>query len=219
MHLHQEQQSSFLGSTDADAAVEDLRAKLSGGTRFMLGIAGAPGSGKSTLAARLGDVPVSGGSVVVPMDGFHLANAVIDGTPLKNRKGAIDTFDGAGYVSLLRRIREQQEPVVFAPDFRRDIDEPVAGSIAVPASVQLVITEGNYLLSDVGPWKEVRTILDEIWFVESPAELRISRLIERHVAFGAARAAAEAWTLGPDQANAKMIESDRHRADRVIRWA
>ncbi|MFF2298513.1 nucleoside/nucleotide kinase family protein [Arthrobacter sp. NPDC058127] len=217
--LQQEQQISVFGSPGADEAVEDLRAKLANGTRFMLGIVGAPGSGKSTLAARLRDFAAPDASVVVPMDGFHLANSIIDGTPLKNRKGAIDTFDGGGYLSLLRRIKEQQEKIVFAPDFRRDIDEPIAASIAVHASMQLVITEGNYLLADSGPWKEVRTLLDEIWFVESPPELRVSRLVERHMAFGMDRTAAEAWTLGPDQANAGMIESTRNRADRIIRWA
>lgn len=184
----------------------------------MLGIVGAPGSGKSTLAARIRESALPEPAVVIPMDGFHLANAIIDGTPRKNRKGAIDTFDGSGYLSVLKRIREQQEAVVYAPDFRRDLDEPVAAAIAVPAASPLVITEGNYLLADEAPWHEVSGLLDEVWFVESPPELRISRLIKRHVAFGMDQAAAEAWTLGPDQANARLIESTRHRADRVIRW-
>ena len=216
--MRQEKAVSLFGSAEADEAIKGLRRKQSNGTRFMLGIIGPPGSGKSTLAARLQDYFAPGESIVVPMDGFHLANAVISGTALKDRRGAIDTFDGGGYISLLRRLKERKEPLVYVPDFCRDIDEPIAASIAVPTDIPLVITEGNYLLADEEPWSGVRGILDEVWYVDTPAELRMSRLIERHVAFGMDRAAAEAWATGPDEANARLIESTRHRADRIIPW-
>lgn len=205
-------------SPDIQQAVAGLRSKLATGHRVLLGVAGEPGSGKSTFSACLAEALGPGSALVVPMDGFHLGNAIIDGTPLKQRKGAPDTFDVGGYLSLLRRLAQRDEEVVYAPDFRRSIDEPVAASIAVPAAVPLIITEGNYLLADEPQWQQVRSQLDEVWFVDTPRELRLSRLVERHMLFGMDRPAAEAWASGSDEANARLIEATRHRADRIIRW-
>jgi pantothenate kinase len=207
-----------MDSPEIIEAMDALRARLVPGTRTILGIAGAPGSGKSTFAEWIRQQFGPGLAVVVPMDGFHLGNAVIDGTPLRQRKGAIDTFDAGGYLSLLRRLARRDEPVVYAPAFRRTLDEPVAASIAVPAEVPLVITEGNYLLAEPDPWKEVRAQLDEVWFVDTPHALRLKRLVERHVSFGMDRAAAVAWATGPDEANAVLIQATRPAADRVIPW-
>jgi len=207
-----------MDSPEITQALDALRGRMTPGTRTILGIAGAPGSGKSTFAAWLQEQFSPGTSVVVPMDGFHLGNAIIEGTPLRDRKGAIDTFDGGGYLSLLRRLVRRDEAVVYAPEFRRTLDEPVAASIAVPAEVPLVITEGNYLLADQEPWKEVRAQLDEVWFLETPHELRLQRLVDRHVSFGMDREAALAWASGPDEANARLTQTTRPAADRVIPW-
>ena len=207
-----------MDSPEIVQAVDALRRRLAPDTRTILGIAGAPGSGKSTFAAWLQEQFSPGTAVVVPMDGFHLGNAIIEGTPLRERKGAIDTFDGGGYLSLLRRLARRDEAVVYAPEFRRTLDEPVAASIAVPADVPLVITEGNYLLAGQEPWKEVRAQLDEVWFLETPPALRLQRLVDRHVSFGMDRAAALAWATGPDEANARLIQAGRQAADRIIPW-
>lgn len=207
-----------MDSPEVTQAVAALRHRLDGGQRTLLGITGAPGSGKSTFAAWLQRHLGAELAVVVPMDGFHLGNAIIDGTPLRQRKGAMDTFDVGGYLSLLQRLVRRDEDVVYAPEFRRTLDEPVAASIAVPASVPLVITEGNYLLAETPQWKEVRAQLDEVWFMETAPELRLGRLVDRHVEFGMVRAAAEAWATGPDEANAVLIEATRQRADRIIPW-
>lgn len=205
-------------SQEVDRAVADLRLRLGDGNRMLLGIVGAPGSGKSTFSACLRDHLGAGSAVVVPMDGFHLGNAIIDGTPLKQRKGAIETFDVGGYLSLLQRLARRNEDVVYAPDFRRSIDEPVSASIEVPAAVPLVITEGNYLLAELPRWQEVRAQLDEVWFLETPRELRLSRLVDRHVLFGKSRPSAESWVAGSDEANARLIDATRHAADRIIPW-
>lgn len=210
--------SRAFDSPDIRQAVADLRLRLADGSRLLLGVAGAPGAGKSTFSASLADFFGPGAALVVPMDGFHLGNAVIDGTPLRQRKGAPDTFDVGGYFSLLQRLARRDEDVVYAPDFRRSIDEPVAASIAVPASVPLIITEGNYLLAENPAWQRVRSQLDAVWFIDTPPALRLSRLVERHMAFGMDRPAAEAWANGSDEANARLIEATRDRADRVILW-
>jgi len=207
-----------MDSPEVLQALAALRHRLDGGRRTLLGITGAPGSGKSTFAAWLQQQFGAELAVVVPMDGFHLGNAIIDGTPLRQRKGAMDTFDVGGYLSLLQRLARRDEAVVYAPEFRRALDEPVAASIAVPASVPLVITEGNYLLAETPQWKEVRAQLDEVWFMDTEAELRLGRLVDRHVEFGMERTAAEAWALGPDETNALLIEATRQGADRIIPW-
>lgn len=207
-----------MDSPEIAEAMDAVRRRLAPGTRVILGIAGAPGSGKSTFAEWIRQQFGPGQAVVVPMDGFHLGNAIIDGTPLRQRKGAIDTFDGGGYLALLRRLVRRDEAVVYAPEFRRTLDEPVAASIAVPAEIPLVITEGNYLLAEQEPWKEIRAQLDEVWFVDTPEELRLRRLVARHVSFGMGQAAAEAWASGPDEANARLIRTTRPAADRIIRW-
>lgn len=200
------------------AAITGLKQLLAHGNRVLLGITGPPGSGKSTFSELLLRHFRPGDAVVVPMDGFHLGNAIIDGTPLRQRKGAIDTFDAGGYLSLLRRLAQREEEVVYAPDFRRSMDEPVAASIAVPARVPLVITEGNYLLAEQDPWPKVRAQLDEVWFLDSPQAVRLARLVERHVRFGMDRTAAEAWATGSDEVNARLIEATRNSANRIIPW-
>ena len=207
-----------MDSPEISQAMDALRRRLTSGSRTILGIVGAPGSGKSTFAAWIQQQFGPGSAVVVPMDGFHLGNAIIDGTPLRRRKGAIDTFDAGGYLSLLRRLVRRDEAVVYAPEFRRTIDEPVAASIAIPAEVPLVITEGNYLLAEQEPWKEVRAQLDEVWFVDTPPALRLSRLVARHVEFGMEPGAAQAWAEGPDETNAVLIQATRPAADRIIPW-
>lgn len=206
-------------SAEIQQAVAHLRSRLTSGKRLLLGVAGSPGSGKSTFSACLADALGPQTALVVPMDGFHLGNAIIDGTPLRQRKGAPDTFDVGGYLSLLQRLARRDEDVVYAPDFRRTIDEPVAASLAVPAAIPIIITEGNYLLNDDPRWQQVRAQLDEVWFIDTPHELRLARLVERHMLYGMDRAAAEAWANGPDAANARLIEAMRPSADRIIPWS
>lgn len=201
--------------TIADA-IERAEAHARSQRRVLLGIAGSPGAGKSTLAYAIAD-RLGPQACVVAMDGFHLAQRELERLGRAERKGAPDTFDAAGYVAMLRRLRDPQEAVVYAPEFRRELEEPIAGAVAVAAQVPVVVTEGNYLLLEGSPWSAVRPLLDEAWFVITPGELRVQRLISRHIAFGRSPEAARAWALGSDQRNADLISSTRHRADAVVR--
>jgi pantothenate kinase len=186
--------------------------------RALLGLVGPPGSGKSTLAAAL-QAEFADVAQVVPMDGFHLANVELERLGRRARKGAPDTFDSGGYVALLRRLLAQQDDeVVYAPEFRREIEEPIANAIPVFSRTQLVITEGNYLLLDEGPWAEVKSLLDEIWYVDVDDALRVDRLTQRHVQFGRSADEATAWVAGTDEPNARLIEASRARASFVFRW-
>ncbi len=186
---------------------------LGRGRRGLLGIVGAPGAGKSTLAQELaGTVP---GAVVVPMDGFHLPTAALEPRGWVEERGTPRTFDAAGYVALLARLRDGAD--VRAPAFDRSIEEPVPDMIDVPADTPLVITEGNYLLLDRAPWSSVADLLDEVWYVEVPEEVRLQRLIARHVEFGRTPAdARERATRGSDAANARLVAASRPRADLVV---
>ena len=203
-------------SAEIQQAVTELRSRLTAGRRVLLGVAGSPGSGKSTFSACLADALGPNSALVVPMDGFHLGNAIIDGTPLRQRKGAPDTFDVGGYLSLLKRLVRRDEEVVYAPEFRRTIDEPVAASLAIPATVPVIITEGNYLLFTTGGWERVGPLLDEVWYADLDPATRLDRLVDRHVRFGKDRAAAVAWATGTDERNAALIAATRERADLIV---
>lgn len=130
-----------------DDAVRRAQVLAEQGGRRLLGVAGPPGAGKSTLAAGLA-AALGPLAVLVPMDGFHLASNQLHRLGLADWKGAPETFDAAGLVALLRRLRSTEDEVVYAPTFDRDLEEPIAGAIAVPRTVPLVVIEGNYLLHD-----------------------------------------------------------------------
>lgn len=200
------------------AFLSRIDALLAGGGRRLLGLVGAPGAGKSTLAQALLEAYV-GVAQIVPMDGYHLANVELARLGRAGRKGAPDTFDADGYVALLRRLRAQRDDeIVYAPEFRREIEEPIAGAIAVLPSTRLVIAEGNYLLMDEGPWAQVAALLDDSWYVDIDPGLRQQRLVARHVQFGRSAGAAADWVQHTDEPNARRIEATRGRARVVFRW-
>ena len=183
--------------------------------RAILGITGPPAAGKSTLAQRL-RTELGTAAAYVPLDGFHLAHQLLVENGLVERKGAPDTFDAAGYVALLRRLRDPAEGVVYAPRFDRDIEDSIANAIPVPPDVPLVITEGNYLLLRSGPWVQVAGLLDEVWYLDLAEETRLRRLIGRHMEFGRDSAEARERATGSDQRNAVLIEAGRDYASLVV---
>lgn len=186
--------------------------------RAILGITGSPGAGKSTYAEELvRDLTVLGHKVVlVPMDGFHLSQAALDERGLGSVKGAPQTFDASGYVALLRRLRDPDGSVVWAPRFDRGLEDPIAASIPVGPEVTLVVTEGNYLLHDQEPWIAVRPLLDECWYLDLEEDERHRRLEARHRRFGRTPEQAHERTMGSDETNARLIAATASRADAVL---
>ena len=191
------------------------QALAGGASRRILGIAGAPGAGKSTLARRLVDA-VGATAVLIGMDGYHLAQAELERLGRAERKGAPDTFDAAGYVALLRRLRTSGAGTIYAPEFRRAIEEPIAGAVAVPPGVSLVVTDGNYLLLDSEPWSAIRALLDEVWFLAPDEDTRRAWLTSRHCRYGRTPAQAAERTTGSDERNARLVAPTARRADLIL---
>nr|WP_238355496.1 nucleoside/nucleotide kinase family protein [Kribbella sandramycini] len=187
----------------------------------MLGITGAPAAGKSTFAEQLvAQLTAAGHQVaLVPMDGYHLAQSVLDELGLADVKGAPHTFDGYGFVALLRRLKEAPGEPIWAPRFDRGIEDSIAASIGVAPEVGLVVTEGNYLLFDEMPWATVRTLLDQCWYVDVPEELRHTRLEARHRQFGRSAEEAHERTFGSDERNARLIAATAPAADAIVHLA
>jgi pantothenate kinase len=216
--------SRLLPPADLERLVQRVRARAAAAPerRVIVGIAGAPGAGKTTLAEDLvaaladGRPPAEAGVAHLPMDGFHLADVQLDALGLRQRKGAPETFDAHGYLATLRRLRSGDPATVYVPGFERELEQPVAAAIALPASAQVVVSEGNYLLVEQEPWPRIRALVDEVWFVDITDRERLRRLVERHTRFGKAADAAQSWALGPDQANADLVLATRERADLVV---
>lgn len=220
-----EPQTTVTADSSASFSLTDLAqrviALLPENGRILVGIAGSPGAGKTTLArdvaarvsALLGSVE---SAVHLPMDGYHLANTTLNRLGRHDRKGAIDTFDGWGFVALLRRLLAETNHPVYAPSFDRRVDEGIAGEIAVNPSVRVVIVEGNYLLVDAEPWAQVAGLLAESWFCETSEGERLRRLVDRHEQHGRSPAAALAWAESVDGRNALLIEATRPRATLTV---
>ncbi|MBN9605694.1 MAG: hypothetical protein J0G30_03690 [Actinomycetales bacterium] len=200
----------------ADAA-ETLAAGFStrrgpAATRLLLGVVGPPGVGKSTFAEALVARLTAHGSpaTVLPMDGFHLPQAELVRLGRRERMGAPDTFDVDGFVATLAAVRAD-DGAVRAPLFDRAIEEPVPGALTIGPEVRIAIVEGNYLLHDTGGWERVGPLLDAAIALEVPEEIRLDRLVARHVASGKTPEAARAWATGPDAANARLIAASLAR--------
>lgn len=203
----------------AELAAEISATRREAGRRIIAGFAGAPGSGKSTLAERvcaeLGDE-----AVLVPLDGWHLSAGLTRDIGASQRRGAPHTFDVVGFLALLRRIRAQGEsadgPTIYAPEYRRDLEEPVAGAIAVDVTTPIVLVEGNYLLLDRPVWRDIRPLLDLSYYVQLDSEERRRRLILRHVEFGKTFDEAARWVEMSDERNTRLIEQKLLQPSRFV---
>lgn len=208
------------------AAVAELAAQViagyrnRGNRRFLLGITGTPAAGKSTLAANLTRAinrqVASEIAVVVPMDGFHYHNDILEQKKLLPLKGIPETFDGAGFVALVKRLAGEPEAVIDCPAYDRRLHNPVPDGIRVAAAHKIIIIEGNYLLLDRAPWCELGGLLHETWFIDTPPEVTRGRLIRRHSRSGRTEAEAVRKIESTDRPNAVLIRQSRSRADKVI---
>jgi pantothenate kinase len=198
------------------ALVDRLREFATESPRTIVGLCGPPGVGKSSLARQLVAALGPDVAAVVPLDGFHLANRVLDELGIADHKGAPPTFDVDGYAAMLGRLATPDDAVVYAPEFHRDLEESYAGSLAVPRKVPLVVTEGNYLLLPDPRWRRARAHLHEVWYLELDDQVRRERLIARHRSFGRTESEARAWVEQVDEPNARRIAATAAYADLVV---
>lgn len=201
-----------------DELLDRCRALIATGERRVLGIAGTPGAGKSTLCAAL-IANLGGAAVLVGQDGFHFANQELERLGRRSRKGAPDTFDVDGYVALLGRLASAptpDAPAIYAPVFDRALEESIGSAVPVPWDVPLVITEGNYLLSDDLGWQRVREHLHESWFVDVAPEVRHERLVRRRVSFGHSPGDSADWVRDVDERNATIVDGTRGNAELLL---
>ncbi|WP_316247402.1 Pantothenate kinase [Roseobacter fucihabitans] len=173
--------------------------------RRIVAIAGAPGSGKSTLAQRLAEKLTYMGTQaqVVPMDGFHLDNRILDGLGLFTRKGAPETFDVHGFKRLVAALGSGSP--VYYPLFDRTRDLSIAGAGVLSADCDTVIVEGNYLLLDAPHWRDLSDVWDVRVNLSVPLDILRQRLTARWLAQGLAPDAALARAEGNDLVNARRI--------------
>lgn len=187
-----------------DALFARLKAQPEG-RRMVVAIAGPPASGKSTLAEALAQRLNDEGTraQVVPMDGFHLDNAVLSARDLLHRKGAPETFDAPGFIALIRRLKAGDE--VFIPVFDRSRDLAVAGAAVVSAECKVILVEGNYLLFAEAPWRDLAPLWDFSVLLDVPLPDLRRRLIRRWLDHGLDLAAATLRAEQNDLPNASRV--------------
>lgn len=183
--------------------------------RFLVGLAGPPGAGKSTLSAAV-VAELGVGARVVPMDGFHYDDIVLNARGLRHRKGAPETFDARGFRHLLSRLREEEE--VAIPIFDRTIEISRAAADVVMPEDRILVVEGNWLLLDEQPWRDCAAFFDMTVMLEVPEPELVRRLLDRWAHHGKTPEAARAWIEGNDLPNIRRVIHDSRPAEVVIRW-
>lgn len=203
--------------TDLKALATTIRTKAGDARRYMVAIAGAPASGKSTTAAVLRDELIAMGetAVVVPMDGFHLDDIILNARGHRPRKGAPFTFDVGGFETLLKRIRAG-EPEIFIPVFDRSMELSRNAADVVAESSRFILIEGNYLLLDEAPWNRLRNLFDYAIYLDVPVEELERRLVQRWLDHGFDMTYATNWIASNDLPNIKEVIAKSHGADLTI---
>jgi len=207
--------------TDVEAVCAMARAGLTDSDRTVIGIAGPPASGKSTLAeavvtalngAAKGEIPMA---ALVPMDGYHLDNAILKAKGLFDRKGAPETFDAHGFCAALGRLHDQSHELFF-PRFDRGMDLSVAGALPILPKTPIVVVEGNYLLLKSAPWSSLKDLFSATVFVSPPRQVLRDRLLQRWIDHGLTPEAALQRASGNDLPNAERILDESVAADLIL---
>ena len=152
------------------------------------------------------------------MDGFHLSNEELINLGRRDRKGAPDTFDVSGFMSLIKKVKQEPQVNHKFPIFHREIEASVNDEGIVSKESKVIVIEGNYLFSEEHNWSGLFPLLDHTWFIEIDDDVRIERLIARHIRYGKTPVEAENWSRGSDEANARFIEITAHRASNTLKF-
>ena len=189
-------------------------------SRYFLGITGCPAAGKSVLSRELADeINFRTGddlAVIIPMDGFHLPNNILEERGLIKSKGAPETFDADSFVELINRLHEFPDQSIMCPAYDRRTHDPVENAITIQPGNRLIIVEGNYLLLNISPWNTIHTKMNEVWYIDAPLQTVKERLFHRHISGGASKDEAERKVASVDLPNAELIKKTCSLADKII---
>ncbi len=194
-------------TTEISTLANLLEARAKDG-RVIVAVAGAPGSGKSTLADKLAgklNGREAGLAAVLPMDGYHYDDLHLEPAGFRPRKGAPHTFDVGGLFHTLKRLRARDEAEVAVPVFDRKIEIARAGARLIPASVAVIVVEGNWLLLDQAPWDRLRPVFDVTVMVEVPESVLRSRLRGRWERLGLSEVEIAAKLEENDLPNGRLV--------------
>ena len=194
-----------------------LRQQAGPFSRFMVGIAGPPAAGKSTIAAQLRDALIQQGesAIVVPMDGFHYDDAILNARGHRARKGAPHTFDVAGFEVLLKRIKAREHDIAI-PVFDRAMELSRAGADIVTDETKFILVEGNYLLLKSAPWNKLKPLFDFTLYIDVPEPELVRRLMQRWHEHGFDETYAKNWIASNDLPNIREIQANSVKAEFVI---
>ena len=204
-------------SADAEAITDRLCSLAAPDLRFMVAVVGPPGSGKSTLAAQLRAALMARGetAVVVPMDGFHYDDVILNARGQRPRKGAPFTYDVAGFEALLKRIRAREDDIAI-PVFDRTMELSRAAADLVDGTTKFILVEGNYLLLDEEPWSRLKPLFDFTIFLDEPEAELERRLMQRWFDHGFDEIYARNWIASNDMLNIREVQSKSVKADLVV---
>ena len=200
---------------DLAERVRELATKVHGPRRVLVGITGPPGAGKSTLAGAVAD-ELGPSAALAPMDGFHLRDEELRARSMLAVKGSPPTFDVGGVLAALRSLRAVPRVPVLLPAYDRALHDPVPAAIDVDVGVDVVVTEGNYLLYEEDPWDEVSSFLDEVWYLDVDLAVARERLVQRYLVGGRSLEEARERSDGFDMGNAELVEKTAGRADLLL---
>lgn len=197
--------------------VDQILQRAAGAARFVVAIAGPPGAGKSTLSDALAEALVAAGekAAVLPMDGFHMDNAVLEQKGLLARKGAPETFDARSFLATIAAVRAN-DGEVLVPVFDRARELAIASARVVAADTRIILVEGNYLLLDEAPWTKLDGAFDFSIFINPGIEELERRLLKRWYDHGYDAEAARRKALGNDIPNARRVVDHQRSADLVL---
>ncbi|AQS63059.1 Pantothenate kinase [Rhizobium rhizogenes] len=190
-----------------ETIAEDVLRRAEGKSRFIIAIAGPPGAGKSTLADALYGALLARGetAAVLPMDGFHMDNGILEERGLLPRKGAPETFDVRGFLDIVSAVRKGGQEVLV-PVFDRSREIAIASARAIAPETRFILAEGNYLLLNEAPWTALSESFDLTIFVGPSVAVLEERLRNRWQGYG----------LDADAIHAKLFKNDLPNGKRVI---
>lgn len=197
-----------------DSLAEQILSERHPGQRNLLGLAGPPAAGKSWLAEHLVENLARRGhsACVLPMDGFHLDNSILEARGLLSRKGSPATFDVLGFIELVKRAK-QTTGDLFIPIFDRHLDRSINAGALIPQGTQFVIVEGNYLFLDEHPWNQIFELFDQRVALTADFETLRTRLIQRWLDHGHTQLEATERAMANDIPNAKTVLENSRTPD------